>query len=266
VESFDFFHPLLPGCDGRADCAGSCPYDALHLVRGPLVPPGAAPESFASLDDEAQPCHGWARAQPGYVGTYCGALANGSEAALLGGGNGSRTLSLVFCSDRSVHFAGFRVRAAAANCPANCSARGRCVDYACVCPPGWAGPACEARVYSCFPPPAPCPAGPNASCAAAKANGGGSAGGAAAGCPSDHFVCTGPDDDPAPAPARNGSASAAAPATAAAAGGGGGRVGRCECAVGYYGEACDDAFCAGAVTLQARAGTLRDHADRCAAR
>ena len=42
VESRSFFFPLRPGCDGGPDCAAQCPYDALHVIRGPLLPPAPA--------------------------------------------------------------------------------------------------------------------------------------------------------------------------------------------------------------------------------
>ncbi|KAJ1479383.1 hypothetical protein T484DRAFT_1814490 [Baffinella frigidus] len=97
IESVNYFIPVLPGCNGTVECDDACDWDGLHLIydsgfkgcngtvecedecdwdglhliRGPL-PIDAS--DFLSSDSYGQPCHDWAKEQPGYFGTLCGDL------------------------------------------------------------------------------------------------------------------------------------------------------------------------------------------------
>jgi len=65
IESWDFFDPADPGCDGSEWCWEDCPYDALYVVKGPLGDLTKAPGGGVSSDEDGENCHTWAMTHPG---------------------------------------------------------------------------------------------------------------------------------------------------------------------------------------------------------
>jgi len=236
IESSGYFFPLWPGCTGEADCAQECPYDALHVVKGLLEP--RAGGGFSS-NEMGEPCHGWALAQRGYVGTYCGTLQDLTDAKMIALPSTERgeALSLIFCSDTAVQPGdGFAISVAAVACPHNCSGHGSCAEGRraqmsepqCTCEEGWGGDLCNLRSMHCDPSQV---GGDNISASVGRGM----------------YQCV----------------KTLASVGAAGAGLGNGIGSRAQglyvCAPGYSGEECDQPFCSGEVNVSWVAADIASH-------